>query len=56
MICPRCFSGELYRDFEPEKSFGEDLMEYITIDALCKSCDQESKYIYMFCEEVGDAG
>lgn len=54
MICPICFSGELYRDFEPEKSFGEDIGDYIEISASCKMCDQESKFLYILCEEVED--
>ena len=54
MICPICFSGELYRDFEPEKSFGEDIGDYIEISASCKMCDQESKFLYILCEEVQD--
>ena len=54
MVCPRCFSGELYREYEPERSFGEDLTEYLEIGALCKMCDQETKFLYIICEEVGD--
>ena len=54
MICPICFSGELYRDFEPEKAFGEDLTEYIEVQALCKMCDQESIFMYALCREVED--
>lgn len=54
MICPQCFSGELYRDFEPEKSFGEDLTEYIEVSASCKMCDKETKFLYILCEEVED--
>ena len=54
MLCPKCFSGELYRDFEPEKQYGEDLTEELIVNACCKSCDQETKYLFIFCEEVLD--
>ena len=54
ILCPKCRGGELFREFEPEKAYGEDLTEYLTIHACCKMCDQDSQFTYIFCEEVDD--
>ena len=54
IVCPKCVSGELFREFEPEADFGDTLEEYITVVVCCKQCDQESRFKYVFCEEESD--